>query len=95
MTMQVNGPSHIHGPQPLRAPHRIRPAEAQPSVDYLYGADQVDISREAELLSHIHDLPEIRADRVEQIRTELADGVYETDEKLEVAVGRLLDELLG
>lgn len=93
--MQVNGPSHVHGPQPLRAPHRIQPAESAPSVDHLYGADQVEISREAELLGQVHHLPEIRADRVEQIRAELAEGIYETDEKLEVAVGRLLDELLG
>lgn len=93
--MQVNGPSQIHGAQPLRAPHRVRSADAQPAVDHLYGADQVDISHEAEFLSQIRDLPEIRSERVDQIRSELAEGVYETDEKLDVAVGRLLDELLG
>src|SRR5690606_32609732 len=90
MTMQVNGPSHIHGPQPLRAPHRISPAEAQSPVDHLFGADRVEISQEAEFLSQIRDLPEIRADRVQQIREQIAEGVYETDAKLDVAVGRLL-----
>jgi negative regulator of flagellin synthesis FlgM len=38
-------------------------------------------------------LPEIRQDRVDQIRAQIADGTYESEEKLEIAVGRLLDEI--
>jgi negative regulator of flagellin synthesis FlgM len=62
-------------------------------MDSLHGMDRVDISPEAELVSRVGDLPEIRADRVAEIRAQIAAGVYETDEKLQIALGRLLDEL--
>ena len=57
------------------------------------GADQLDISREAEMASRVRELPDIRADRVAQVRAEIEAGVYETAEKLEIAVGRLFDEI--
>jgi hypothetical protein len=34
-----------------------------------------------------------RADLVERVRREIAEGVYETEEKWEAALGRLLDRL--
>jgi negative regulator of flagellin synthesis FlgM len=95
MTMQIDGLSHIHGSHSVNAPHRVRPAEQKASVDHLFGADRIDISQEAELLSQVHELPDVRTDRVEQIRAQLAAGTYETQQKLDVAVGRLLDELVG
>ena len=45
------------------------------------------------MMSRIQEMPEIRQERVDQIRAEIAEGVYETDEKLDVAVSRLLDEI--
>ena len=62
------------------------PEPAQPT-------DQLDISREADLVSRVRELPEIRAERVEQIRAQIEAGRYETEDKLDVAVSRLLDEL--
>lgn len=53
--------------------------------------DQVELSFEAQMLANVGE--GIRADRVATIRTQLADGTYETREKLSVAVDRLLDEL--
>jgi len=58
-----------------------------------HAADQVDISPEARLISQIHDLPEVRADRVAELRAQIAAGVYETEEKISIALDRLLDEL--
>lgn len=51
--------------------------------------DQLDLSFEAQILSG----GEIRADRVAQVKAEIASGVYETDAKLDAAVERLLDEI--
>lgn len=93
--MQINGPSSIHGSHSVSGPHGIRRTEQKSSVDHLFGADQIDISQEAEFLSQVHGLPDVRTDRIEQIRAQLAEGTYETGDKLEIAVGRLLDELAG
>jgi negative regulator of flagellin synthesis FlgM len=91
--MQIHGVSHLHGPQSIQGPHRVRAAEAMPQTDSWLGVDEVDISPEADLVSRVHDLPDIRADRVAQIRAEIAAGIYESGDKLDVAVGRLLDEI--
>ncbi len=91
--MQINGPAHIHGAQPINPPHRTQPAAETPSASYLQGADQLDISQEADLISRVRDLPDVRADRVAELRAAIASGTYETADKLEVAVERLLDEI--
>jgi negative regulator of flagellin synthesis FlgM len=51
--------------------------------------DQLDLSTEAQMLAG----GEIRADRVAQVKAEIASGVYETDAKLDAAIDRLLDEI--
>ncbi len=90
--MEIYGPGQIHGPQSIKAPQRLQPPQVDTSLDTT-PLDQVDISAEADLVSRVHELPDIRADRVEDIRAEIDAGVYETDEKLDVAVSRLLDEI--
>jgi negative regulator of flagellin synthesis FlgM len=55
--------------------------------------DEVQISDAGRLVDQVRDLPEIRQDRVNQIRNEIAKGVYETPEKLQIALERLLDEI--
>jgi negative regulator of flagellin synthesis FlgM len=47
------------------------------------------------MLDGISQLPEIRYERVEEIRRQIAAGSYETPEKLELALDRLFDELRG
>jgi negative regulator of flagellin synthesis FlgM len=91
--MQVNGPGHIHGPQSINAPHRAQAARPAAANYQAQETDQLDISREADLVSRVRDIPDIRADRVAEIRAQIADGTYETGDKLEIALSRLLDEI--
>lgn len=93
--MEIHGIASIHGPQPIAGPHRTQAAVAAPPTDAWSGVDELELSPEASLVSQVRDLPDIRADRVEEIRSQIADGTYETDEKLELALGRLLDEISG
>ena len=93
--MQIHGPAHVHGAQPVNPPHRIASSRPATSAGHLTGADQLDISREAELASRVRELPAVRAERVAEIRAAIQAGVYETQDKLDIAVGRLLDELSG
>jgi len=89
--MYVYGTSQIHSAQPLRAPHR--PPSVAAGNASVSGADELDISSEADFVSQVHDLPEIREDRVAQIRAQIQSGKYETSDKLNVALDRLLDEI--
>ena len=91
--MEIYGPGQIQGPNSIQATQRVQAKQAD-AVEMQQGPlDQVDISPEAELVSQVHDLPDIRADRVADIRAQIEAGTYETEAKLDVAVGRLLDEI--
>ena len=55
--------------------------------------DQVDISPAAQLAGQVSDIPDIRQDRVASLKAAIASGTYETEDKLNTAVDRLLDEI--
>lgn len=91
--MQIYGPSHIHGAQGVSAPHTSRAVEppataAAPSI-----GDQLDISEAGRMAERVAELPDIRADRVAELRTAILNGTYETHDRLSTAVERLLDEI--
>jgi negative regulator of flagellin synthesis FlgM len=92
--MQIQGPTHLHGPQSINAPHATKATEPSAQSQHATGeVDQLDISLEADLISRARELPDIRADRVASIRAQIESGDYETDAKLDVALDRLLDEI--
>jgi negative regulator of flagellin synthesis FlgM len=94
--MQVYGPTHLHGPQAISPPHTARassPASPAAEVGSSPIQDEVQISDAARLIEQTQQVPDVRQDRVDAIRAQIAQGTYETPEKLDVAVSRLLDEI--
>lgn len=91
--MHIYGPSQLHGAQPISAPHHTRQSQAASRLDSAQIADEVDISDAARLVEQVQQMPEMREDRVEAVRRQIADGAYETNDKLNVAIERLLDEI--
>ncbi len=57
--------------------------------------DSVELSDHARFLDTMRHMPATRHDRIEQVRQQISDGTFETEEKLETAIDRLLDELLN
>ena len=91
--MHIYGPSQLHGSQPIGAPHGARAAQSMTRPEAAQIADEVDISEAARLAEQVQQLPEMRGDRVEAVRLQIAEGTYETNDKLNAAVDRLLDEI--
>ena len=91
--MHIIGPAHLHGPQPIGPPHSSHGAKSAPTSNGTPITDEVEISEAGRLVDQARAVPEIRQDRVDAIRVQLAEGTYETPEKLDVAVERLLDEI--
>lgn len=91
--MQIHGLGHIHGPQQVNSPHRPASTPAPSGPRGSNTVDQLDISPEADLVSRVRDVPDIRQDKVDSIRAQIAAGTYETEQKLEEALSRLLDEI--
>lgn len=91
--MQIHGP---HGPNGLSPIFPHRPAGAADSVrpaGLEMPRDEIQISPEARLLEEVARSGEVQNGRVDEIRRMIASGVYETPEKMAVALDRLLDEM--
>lgn len=91
--MQIYGPAHVHGPHGVNGPHFNRTQGAQSAPSAAGTADMLDISAAAEAAIRDIENGEIRSDLVARVRKEIASGTYETPEKLDAALDRLLDEL--
>ncbi len=55
--------------------------------------DRVELSTHARLLDRLLRLPDVRDELVASVRHAIADGTYQTPEKLDIAVQQLLEEL--
>ena len=91
--MQINGPFSIHGVQPMQPQADVAPVqETQLAESSIQPTDELALSSETTMLSQVHQTPDIRMDRVAEIRSQIANGTYETMDKLDIAVGRMIDE---
>ena len=86
---QTGGVQGAQPVQPNRAAQKAAKAHTEPKVAR---TDQAEISDKARFLEKLSRLPEIRAEKVEAVRRGIAEGAYDTDERLRAAVQRLLDE---
>ena len=89
--MQIYGPAQLHGPQAISSPHtRNAPVEQVGSASPAH--DELQISEAGRLVDLANQAPDIRQDRVNIIRAQIAAGTYETPDKLDIALSRFLDE---
>lgn len=91
--MQIYGPSQIHGAQPINGPHASRAVQPTSTSPASPVGDRLDISEAGQLAGRLAEVPDMRADRVRDIRAAILNGTYETQDKLNTAVDRLLDEI--
>lgn len=99
----VSGTQRAHGPQKLGGPH-FRQAATKPAGG-AQGPDRLEISPAAEEAARLAEAaearaaqrasaaPEVRTELVNRLRAEIASGSYETADKLDGALDRLLDEI--
>ena len=90
--MRIRGPAGVGGADPIQSAGSLRTKAVQ-GTQAVSRADRVEISEMARFLDKISRLPDIRREKVNAVRDEIARGVYETPEKLEKAIENLLKEL--
>jgi anti-sigma28 factor (negative regulator of flagellin synthesis) len=91
--MEVNGLGSVQGASPIRA---VRPAAdaAKPAeTNSMVPRDEVEISSVGKMMDELSRSGDVRAERLAQIKAAIDAGTYETVDKLEAALGRLLDEI--
>ncbi len=58
------------------------------------GGDTVELSTTAQVLSKLAELPAVRQDLVERVRAEIANGTYDTPDKIDALLDRLAKDLV-
>ena len=56
--------------------------------------DELEISDAARMLQEIQESPEQRAEKLAAIKQSIADGTYETEEKLDAALFKMMNDVL-
>ena len=87
--MQIRPTSNVQSTSSVNL--QTNNATSATDTNHSIPVDQVDISAEAQSISQTGT--EIRSDRVNEIRAQISSGIYETPEKIDAAVSRLLDEI--
>jgi len=90
--MDVNGISGVGPAIPISGARPAQSIEPPASADALAPQDEVQISSEARKLDELSRTSAMRQERIEQIRQEIADGTYDTPEKMDKALDRILDK---
>jgi negative regulator of flagellin synthesis FlgM len=75
----------------LRAAQQSEISPAAPR--WAEGRDRVELSEHAHHLEAIRALPDVRGEKIEAIKLAIANGTYESPERLQVALDRLLDDV--
>lgn len=92
--MEIHGPGALGGPSPVSQPRPVQqPHDPGASAPLASPADEVEISEMGKRLDDLSGHSEIRKERVDEVRRAIEAGTYETPEKLDLAIERLLDEL--
>jgi negative regulator of flagellin synthesis FlgM len=90
--MEIHGPGGINGPErPDAQPDRLKGVDPKVSPEQI--VDQVQISDQANFLEKLSKVPGIRQERIDEIQRQIDAGEYETPERIEMAVQKLLEEL--
>ena len=92
INMDVSGVGPASGGTPIRG---IAPTTSQPVASPSVAAprDELEISSAGKMLDRLSESPEVRAERLAQIKEAIENGTYDTDEKLEAALSRMFDSL--
>lgn len=88
MVIGPGGP--IQGPGPVDK-NKLKPAEPKP-VDSSRKPDTVELSLQAKLKSQLSSVPDVRQDRINQLKQEIESGKFDTKERLQNSTQRFLEE---
>jgi len=91
--MQIHGPSQVHGPHSINPPHFTQRSQGSQAMSPSRPADRVEISPAAEAAIQAAEAGGIRHNLVNSIRSQIAAGTYDTPDKMNAALERLLDQI--
>ena len=92
--MQIQGTNRIHSPQGINAPHFATKTSGTGSTGAAGKSDRVEISPAATAaMEAAESSGQVRTDLVNLIRGQIANGTYDTPEKMDIALERMFDQM--
>ena len=93
--MAVNGPGSVQNSFPIKPTQSTSTPPVQKSTETkpIATNDELEISSTGKMLEHLNQSSEVRAERLAQIEAAIEAGEYETPEKLEIALKKMIAEV--
>jgi negative regulator of flagellin synthesis FlgM len=89
--------NNVNGIHPAWAPKPIEPASPVvtnvPAAAPTGVSDVVEISTAAALAAKVKEIPEVRTELVARVKKEIEAGTYETPERIDAAIDKLMEDL--
>lgn len=96
--MEVNGLGPVSGGSPIRRTPQSTPSANTPPVNEprpVSPTDELDLSSVDAASNQVDLQGEFRSQRLARIQEQIANGTYETPQKLNIAVDRMVEQLTG
>ena len=92
--MDVSGIGSVSGGAPTRGVSPTNPVSHPSAASSIESPrDQLEISSAGKMLDRLSETPEVRAERLANIKEAIENGAYDTDEKLEAALSKMFDSI--
>lgn len=91
--MAVNGPGPVQNPNPVKTTFTTPPVKKTTETRPATPRDEVEISTAGKMFDSLNQSGDVRAERLANIKTAIDAGKYETPEKLEAALLKMLQEI--
>jgi negative regulator of flagellin synthesis FlgM len=91
--MSVTGPGAVQGGIPIRHAPAAQPSARPADAPSMIPRDELEISTVGRMLQELQQTGMVRAERLAKIKAAIEAGEYETPQKLEAALTKLLAEV--
>ncbi len=92
--MDVRGVGSVSGAVPIRPANTAAPAARETAVNRpQFPTDELQLSSAGKMLDQLSQNSDVRQERLARIKEAIENGTYDTDEKLEAALGKMFDSL--
>jgi anti-sigma28 factor (negative regulator of flagellin synthesis) len=92
--MDVRGVGSVSGAVPIRPANTVAPNTREAAVSRpQFPSDELQLSSAGKMLDQLSQTGDLRQERLARIKEAIENGTYDTDEKLEAALGKMFDSL--
>ncbi|VAX38416.1 hypothetical protein MNBD_PLANCTO02-1461 [hydrothermal vent metagenome] len=93
--MEVNGLGSIPNLQPVQQTKSATTPTSSPAsgTQKINTTDELQISSAAEMIQQLGETSSLHNERLAQIKAAIKEGTYETPEKMEAALSKILNEI--